>query len=71
MLLFLEYDGSLFQEAYVKALGRGFSAAPFKTFTIRSRAASKGGSHVSETLDSEVWYQTSNDSQCRTSMVYI
>ncbi|KAJ4705277.1 4'-phosphopantetheinyl transferase [Melia azedarach] len=41
------------KEAYVKALGRGFSAAPFKTFTIRSRAASKGGSHVSETLDSE------------------
>lgn len=26
-----------YQEAYVKALGRGFSAAPFRTFTIQSR----------------------------------
>ncbi|XP_027072872.1 uncharacterized protein LOC113775014 isoform X1 [Coffea eugenioides] len=30
------------KEAYVKALGRGFSDAPFKTFTIRIRSATKG-----------------------------
>nr|XP_027065333.1 uncharacterized protein LOC113691406 [Coffea arabica] len=30
------------KEAYVKALGRGFSDAPFKTFTIRIRSANKG-----------------------------
>ncbi|XP_031278834.1 uncharacterized protein LOC116137287 [Pistacia vera] len=41
------------KEAYVKALGRGFSAAPFKTFTLGSRIAIIGGSHLSETLDSE------------------
>ncbi|KAL5740030.1 hypothetical protein ACOSQ2_029210 [Xanthoceras sorbifolium] len=41
------------KEAYVKALGRGFSAAPFKTFTIRSRVATKGGFHLSETLGYE------------------
>ncbi|PIA62730.1 hypothetical protein AQUCO_00200630v1 [Aquilegia coerulea] len=29
------------KEAYVKALGRGFSAAPFKTFTIRFRSNSR------------------------------
>nr|GEZ06141.1 holo-ACP synthase [Tanacetum cinerariifolium] len=27
------------KEAYVKALGRGFSGAPFNTFTLRSRHA--------------------------------
>lgn len=41
-----------FQEAYVKALGRGFSGAPFKTFTIQN----KGGGCFSplENLNSEV-----------------
>ncbi|XP_042477673.1 uncharacterized protein LOC122059032 [Macadamia integrifolia] len=32
-------------EAYVKALGRGFSAAPFNTFTIRFRPTSNSGLH--------------------------
>ena len=36
----------------MKALGRGFSATPFKTFTIRFRTATKG--HLSERRDSEV-----------------
>ncbi|CAN0926596.1 4'-phosphopantetheinyl transferase Sfp [Linum grandiflorum] len=30
------------KEAYVKALGKGFSAAPFKTFTIRVNTATRG-----------------------------
>jgi hypothetical protein len=38
----------------VKALGRGFSATPFKTFTIRFRTAMKGGIHLSRHRDSEV-----------------
>ncbi|KAK1389660.1 L-aminoadipate-semialdehyde dehydrogenase-phosphopantetheinyl transferase-like [Heracleum sosnowskyi] len=33
-----------FKEAYVKALGRGFSGAPFRTFTIQS-IPNKGGIH--------------------------
>lgn len=33
-----------FKEAYVKALGRGFSGAPFRTFTIQSMP-NKGGIH--------------------------
>ncbi|XP_030969192.1 uncharacterized protein LOC115989574 isoform X1 [Quercus lobata] len=41
------------KEAYVKALGRGFSAAPFKTFTIRFRTAT--GGHLSEYRDSEAF----------------
>ncbi|XP_017254516.1 uncharacterized protein LOC108224409 isoform X2 [Daucus carota subsp. sativus] len=41
------------KEAYVKALGRGFSGSPFKTFTIRSVAASKEGIHLSESSSSE------------------
>ncbi|KAM3743784.1 hypothetical protein ACB098_06G001400 [Castanea mollissima] len=41
------------KEAYVKALGRGFSAAPFKTFTIRFRTATQG--HLSERRDSEAF----------------
>ncbi|XP_022899266.1 uncharacterized protein LOC111412554 isoform X2 [Olea europaea var. sylvestris] len=41
------------KEAYVKALGRGFSGVPFKTFTIRN----KGGAGFSplENLNSEAW----------------
>ncbi|KAF8388442.1 hypothetical protein HHK36_027114 [Tetracentron sinense] len=34
------------KEAYVKALGRGFSAAPFKTFTIRFSSTTYGGQQV-------------------------
>ncbi|KAL0009622.1 hypothetical protein SO802_011124 [Lithocarpus litseifolius] len=41
------------KEAYVKALGRGFSTAPFKTFTIRFRTATRG--HLSERRDSEAF----------------
>lgn len=33
---------SHFQEAYVKALGKGFSGAPFKTFTIHLRDVTEG-----------------------------
>ncbi|KAI5560839.1 hypothetical protein BDE02_16G074000 [Populus trichocarpa] len=33
----------ILKEAYVKALGRGFSAAPFKTFTIREKDATNSG----------------------------
>ncbi|XP_028096611.1 uncharacterized protein LOC114296508 [Camellia sinensis] len=45
---------SMMQEAYVKALGRGFSGAPFRTFTIRCRAAATGGSfHLSQNSNSE------------------
>ncbi|KAL3532106.1 hypothetical protein ACH5RR_005627 [Cinchona calisaya] len=39
------------KEAYVKALGRGFSGAPFNTFTVRFRATTNGsfsGNSVSE-----------------------
>ncbi|KAJ0087654.1 hypothetical protein Patl1_32555 [Pistacia atlantica] len=41
------------QEAYVKALGRGFSAAPFKTFTIWTRVETKVDFQHFEALDSE------------------
>ncbi|XP_057424101.1 uncharacterized protein LOC130717758 isoform X2 [Lotus japonicus] len=34
------------KEAYVKALGKGFSASPFKTFTVRLRNHVKGGIHL-------------------------
>ncbi|XP_010266645.1 PREDICTED: uncharacterized protein LOC104604115 isoform X2 [Nelumbo nucifera] len=40
-------------KAYVKALGRGFSAAPFKTFTIRFRATRSDGLQVPTDLISE------------------
>ncbi|XP_062160231.1 uncharacterized protein LOC133867469 [Alnus glutinosa] len=43
------------KEAYVKALGRGFSGAPFKTFTIRFRTAMEGGIHLSGHRESEVF----------------
>ncbi|XP_011004097.1 PREDICTED: uncharacterized protein LOC105110690 isoform X2 [Populus euphratica] len=33
----------ILKEAYVKALGRGFAAAPFKTFTIRMKDATNSG----------------------------
>ncbi|KAL6998040.1 hypothetical protein U1Q18_008166 [Sarracenia purpurea var. burkii] len=41
------------KEAYVKALGRGFSGAPFKTFTIRDKSAAKGSFHLSGNINSE------------------
>lgn len=41
------------KESYVKALGRGFYAAPFKSFTIRYRAATEGGLHLSGNCSSE------------------
>ncbi|KAL6145546.1 PREDICTED: L-aminoadipate-semialdehyde dehydrogenase-phosphopantetheinyl transferase [Fragaria vesca subsp. vesca] len=40
------------KEAYVKALGRGFSASPFKTFTIKLKAAAKRG--IPESRDSKI-----------------
>ncbi|XP_050383601.1 uncharacterized protein LOC126800299 isoform X1 [Argentina anserina] len=42
------------KEAYVKALGRGFSASPFKTFTVRLKAAAKRGIPESRKLDSKM-----------------
>ncbi|XWS43404.1 hypothetical protein CRYUN_Cryun16bG0100700 [Craigia yunnanensis] len=52
------------KEAYVKALGKGFSAVPFKTFTIRFRATAIRNFHplgnsVSEA--SEVIVESSDD----------
>ncbi|KAL1833665.1 hypothetical protein ACET3Z_003316 [Daucus carota] len=41
------------KEAYVKALGRGFSGSPFQTFTIRSVADSKESFHLSESSSFE------------------
>ncbi|KAI5664718.1 hypothetical protein M9H77_24041 [Catharanthus roseus] len=42
------------KEAYVKALGRGFSGAPFKTFTIRIRDATQPNLGVFSSEASEV-----------------
>ncbi|KAL6507742.1 hypothetical protein OROGR_023937 [Orobanche gracilis] len=42
------------KEAYVKALGKGFSGAPFKTFTIRFEGAAKGGFNTLEDLSPKV-----------------
>ncbi|XP_022767054.1 uncharacterized protein LOC111311705 isoform X3 [Durio zibethinus] len=52
------------KEAYVKALGKGFSAVPFKTFTIRFKASTircfhLPGNSVSEA--SEVIVESSDD----------
>ncbi|KAK2983255.1 hypothetical protein RJ640_023375 [Escallonia rubra] len=41
------------KEAYVKALGRGFSASPFNTFTIRFGPAKEGSFHLSGKSNSE------------------
>ncbi|MCD7451172.1 hypothetical protein HAX54_009900 [Datura stramonium] len=41
------------KEAYVKALGRGFSGAPFKTFRIRFGSAIGVSSHLSRTSSAE------------------
>ncbi|KAL6133604.1 hypothetical protein ACLB2K_065838 [Fragaria x ananassa] len=40
------------KEAYVKAMGRGFSASPFKTFTIKLKAAATRG--IPESRDSKI-----------------
>ncbi|XP_038702245.1 L-aminoadipate-semialdehyde dehydrogenase-phosphopantetheinyl transferase-like isoform X2 [Tripterygium wilfordii] len=55
------------KEAYVKALGRGFSAVPFKTFTIQLREGTKEDRHVPQKLDNEcrtpeIVVESSNDS---------
>ncbi|KAL3642692.1 hypothetical protein CASFOL_013507 [Castilleja foliolosa] len=45
------------KEAYVKALGKGFSGAPFNTFTIRFESVAKGGFNTLADLspkDSEI-----------------
>lgn len=58
------------KEAYVKALGRGFSAAPFKNFTIRFRAATKGHLHLSGNSNSkasEIIVESSDDPKTLTS----
>ncbi|GFP83057.1 4'-phosphopantetheinyl transferase, partial [Phtheirospermum japonicum] len=39
------------KEAYVKALGKGFSGAPFNTFTIRFESAAKGGFNMLDNLN--------------------
>ncbi|XP_065855265.1 uncharacterized protein [Euphorbia lathyris] len=52
------------KEAYVKALGKGFSAAPFKTFSIRVKAATKRGIVLPQSLDneaSEITVESSDD----------
>ncbi|KAK3031037.1 hypothetical protein RJ639_035068 [Escallonia herrerae] len=48
-----ELNVRLFKEAYVKALGRGFSASPFNTFTIRFGPAKEGSFHLSGNSNSE------------------
>ncbi|KAF8088849.1 hypothetical protein N665_0528s0007 [Sinapis alba] len=39
------------KEAYVKALGKGFSAAPFNTFTIQSKPGTEGGYSLCKTSE--------------------
>ncbi|VVB08057.1 unnamed protein product [Arabis nemorensis] len=39
------------KEAYVKALGKGFSAAPFNTFTIHLKAGTEGGYNLCKTSE--------------------
>lgn len=42
------------QEAYVKALGKGFSASPFKSFTVRLGDHVKGNIHTPPHMISKV-----------------
>ncbi|VVA97239.1 unnamed protein product [Arabis nemorensis] len=44
----------ILKEAYVKALGKGFSATPFNTFTIQSKAGTEGGYNLRETSEMAV-----------------
>ncbi|CAK9143533.1 unnamed protein product [Ilex paraguariensis] len=58
------------KEAYVKALGRGFSGAPFKTFAIQFRATKTGNLHPSGNLKfmaSEIVVESFDDSTILTS----
>lgn len=48
-----------FQEAYVKALGKGFSGAPFKTFTIRFRGVTEGDFSAFEDSSTKVSHEIS------------
>ncbi|WCJ34291.1 4'-phosphopantetheinyl transferase superfamily [Euphorbia peplus] len=52
------------KEAYVKALGKGFSASPFKTFSIRVNTVTKRGIVLPQDLDieaSEIMVESSDD----------
>lgn len=49
-------DISYLQEAYVKALGKGFSASPFKTFTVRLGDHVKGNIHAPPHMISKVCF---------------
>ncbi|XP_010543787.1 PREDICTED: uncharacterized protein LOC104816589 isoform X2 [Tarenaya hassleriana] len=51
----------ILKEAYVKALGRGFSASPFNTFTIRSRTEMNGGYGLSKA--SEITLKLPDDAE--------
>lgn len=58
------------KEAYVKAVGRGFSAAPFNTFTVRARVTKMGGFHHFDTHHSEaseIVVESSDDAENLTS----
>ncbi|XP_052173095.1 4'-phosphopantetheinyl transferase pptA isoform X2 [Diospyros lotus] len=52
------------KEAYVKALGTGFSGAPFKTFTIRYSTATGGSFHLPWNSDSEACEIVVDPSDC-------
>lgn len=47
-------DSYHLQEAYVKALGTGFSATPFNTFEIHFKASSETMSNTLEIVDLKV-----------------
>ncbi|KAF6161368.1 hypothetical protein GIB67_009247 [Kingdonia uniflora] len=54
------------KEAYVKALGRGFSASPFNTFTIRFKDICQSSLQVSKNFSSEAYeivVEALNDSE--------
>ncbi|XP_021647184.2 uncharacterized protein LOC110640257 isoform X2 [Hevea brasiliensis] len=58
------------REAYVKALGKGFSAAPFKTFTVQVKTDSKRSFVLAEDLvfeASEIMVESLNDPKSLTS----
>ncbi|CAK9145139.1 unnamed protein product [Ilex paraguariensis] len=56
------------KEAYVKALGRGFSGAPFKTFTLRFRATTTGNLHpLSNSEAFEIVVESFDEPTIRTS----
>ncbi|KDP37312.1 hypothetical protein JCGZ_06766 [Jatropha curcas] len=55
------------KEAYVKALGKGFSAAPFRTFTVHIKTATKGGSILADDVDHEIIVESFDDPKNHTS----